>query len=425
VIGAGVVGSSIALQLSRSGRAVVVIDRGKAVGGGSTSASSAIVRFHYSTRAGVVAAWESKFGWERWGDYLGHIDPSGLAQYIQTGGLVIESPRFAIDRVTALFAEAGIPFERLTAGELRARFPALDAGRYYPPRALDDDRFWDDPAGEVGALWTPDGGYVNDPQLAAQNLMYAAKQEGARVLLRSEVAEILRDDHRVAGVRTSGGGEISAPTVVNAAGPHSRYVNEMAGVLDEFAVSTRPLRQEVHHVAPRPGQSFPGLTHVADDDLGTYFRPEPGGGLLVGGQEPECDPMEWLDDPDSCNEAATRQLFEAHVTRLARRVPEVSVPLRPSGIAGVYDVSDDWIPIYDCTSLQGYYVAIGTSGNQFKNAPVIGQIMMTLINGCESGQDHDREPIMWHTQETKLDVDLSHYSRRRQPNRDSTRTVMG
>ena len=28
------------------------------------------------------------------------------------------------------------------------------------------------------------------------------------------------------------------------------------------------------------------------------------------------------------------------------------------------DVSDDWIPIYDQSSLPGYYMAIGTSGNQ-------------------------------------------------------------
>lgn len=56
IIGAGVVGCSIALGLARAGLAVVVVDRNKAVGAGSTSASSAVVRFHYSTRDGVIAA---------------------------------------------------------------------------------------------------------------------------------------------------------------------------------------------------------------------------------------------------------------------------------------------------------------------------------------------------------------------------------
>ena len=424
VIGAGVVGCSIALQLARAGLAVAVIDRNRGVGAGSTSASSAVVRFHYSTRAGVIAAWESKFSWECWGEFLGHADPAGLARYIHTGGLVLESPVFAMDRVTGLFTEVGIPFERLSPAQLRERFPALDTGRYYPPRALSDDRFWDDAHGEIGALWTPDGGYVHDPQLATHNLMHAAQEEGARLVLGTQIAEIVTGGGRVSGVRTAVGQVISAAIIVNAAGPHSGHVNDLAGVRGEFAISTRPLRQEVHHIAPRPGQQLTGLTHVGDCDLGTYFRPEPGGGLLVGGQEPDCDPMQWLDDPDDYRPAVTAAIFEAQVTRLARRVPDVPVPPRPTGIAGVYDVSDDWIPVYDRTSLPGYYVAIGTSGNQFKNAPVIGQLMTALITECEAGRDHDSDPVVWRAPHTQLDVDLTHYSRLRQPHASSG-TVMG
>src|SRR5690242_21426987 len=39
-----------------------------------------------------------------------------------------------------------------------------------PPRRIDDDAFWADAAGQLGALWTPDAGYVDDPALAAVNL---------------------------------------------------------------------------------------------------------------------------------------------------------------------------------------------------------------------------------------------------------------
>ena len=44
VIGAGVIGSSIALQLKRLGHDVTVVERNSAAGMGSTSASSAVVR---------------------------------------------------------------------------------------------------------------------------------------------------------------------------------------------------------------------------------------------------------------------------------------------------------------------------------------------------------------------------------------------
>jgi sarcosine oxidase subunit beta len=200
----------------------------------------------------------------------------------------------------------------------------------------------------------------------------------------------------------------------------------MAGVIDEFRVGTRPLRQEVHHVAsPNVPGGVESLPMVADGDLGTYFRSQPGGGLLVGGQEPECDPLVWLDDPDNYDAAPTVPSYEAQVTRVARRLPDLAVPPRPSGIVGIYDVSDDWIPIYDRTSLDGYYVAIGTSGNQFKNAPVVGQLMRHLIDACESGHDHDSEPVMWTTPLTNLDVNLGHYSRLRTVNPDSSFSVMG
>ena len=80
IIGAGVVGASIALELQRSGRSVTVIDKGESVGGGSTSASSALIRFYYSTRSGVVAAWESFHRWNAWEDHLGYVN-GPIAQF--------------------------------------------------------------------------------------------------------------------------------------------------------------------------------------------------------------------------------------------------------------------------------------------------------------------------------------------------------
>ena len=46
VIGAGVMGSSIAYELQQSGLETLVVDKGDAVGGGSISATSAVIRFN-------------------------------------------------------------------------------------------------------------------------------------------------------------------------------------------------------------------------------------------------------------------------------------------------------------------------------------------------------------------------------------------
>jgi len=61
VIGAGIIGTAIALELARSGRRTISVDRLPAAGYGSTSSSCAIVRVHYSTLQGTAFAYDAYF----------------------------------------------------------------------------------------------------------------------------------------------------------------------------------------------------------------------------------------------------------------------------------------------------------------------------------------------------------------------------
>ncbi|MDG2428220.1 MAG: FAD-dependent oxidoreductase [Acidimicrobiales bacterium] len=432
VVGAGIMGASISLELQRIGRSVLVVDRGGAVGAGSTSASSAVVRFNYSTLAGVTAAWESAHRWADWVGHLGHTsgaDP--LARFVTCPMLFFEPPGFPRAEATALLSAVGVPWEVLDETGLKQRFPAIDPGRYHPPRRPDDPRFDIGPFGRIDALLTPDSGFIDDPQLAAVNLMNAARHLGTEVRLRSEVVEVRRsgtNPDRTIGITLADGTQIDTTVVVNAAGPWSSGLNHLAGVFTgatDGVVANRPMRQEVH-VVPAPEQFVldGGGAMMSDLDLGYYARPQPGGTLLVGGVEPECDPLEWLDDPDATPANPTVECFEAQVWRLARRLPGLAIPHRPSGLAGVYDVTPDWVPIYDRTSLDGFYVAIGTSGNQFKNAPLVGQIMCEIIEACESGHDHDAQAVTTWCNRIDRPLDLAAFSRLRALT-PTTGTVMG
>jgi sarcosine oxidase, subunit beta len=423
VIGAGVIGSSIALELARSGRQVVVVDKAGGVGHGSTSASSAVVRFTFSTAAGVATAWESKQHWAAWQEHLGVEVTTDLARYVQCGLAMLDVDFAPRSSYVPLLADAGVPYEEWDAETLVRRIPGIDVGRYGPPRRIDDEAFWTEASGTLGAVYTPDGGYVSDPQLAAQNLADAAVAHGARFLLGHAVVGVDRDDSRVRGVGLADGTTIACPIVVNAAGPWSGRINGLAGVGADFTIGLRPMRQEVHQVAA-PAATGNGIA-FADMDLGTYIRPEAGGNLLVGGTEPECDPLQWIDDPDDCDPNPTLALFDAQVTRAARRLPDLAVPNRATGIAGVYDVADDWTPIYDQTDLGGFFVAIGTSGNQFKNAPVVGQFLRAIIDQVEAGTSHDDQPVQFLASRTGAKIDLSAFSRRRPLNTGSSGTVMG
>ena len=184
----------------------------------------------------------------------------------------------------------------------------------------------------------------------------------------------------------AGGDVVEAPVVVNVGGPHSSVINQMAGVTGDMRIGHRPLRNEMFAVPAPSGFALDdGATIVADLDIGQYFRPQIGGTLLVGGTEPDCDELEWIDDPDNFREQPTVEIWETSMFRLARRMPEFGVPSRPVGLAALYDASDDWVPIYDKSSLAGFYMACGTSGNQFKNAPLAGQFIRALVDAAERG----------------------------------------
>lgn len=420
VIGAGVIGCSVAYQFAREGRKTIVIDRAKGPGMGSTSASSAIIRFHYSTYTGVAASWEAKHCWEAWEEHLGGTDDGSLARFHRTGGLILDYPDLDVWGTCARYDEVGVPYERWTAAQIRDRFPGIDPARHFPPKPVASAAFWDEPDGELGATWTPDAGFIDDPAFAAHNLMVAARRHGAEFRFGESLTSIGSRGGRVTEVITGAGGIISCDVLVNVAGPHSGVINRLAGVADEFKIRTRPMRQEVHEL-PASGAVYP---MVADTDLGTYFRPTPVGNLLVGGAEPECDPLPWVDDPDNVGINPTLEAYEAQTLRVARRLPGLSIPPAPKGIVGVYDVSTDWVPIYDRTSLGGYYVAIGTSGNQFKNAPVVGGFLHSIVSATESGVDHDRQPVQHVLPRTNLTISLGDYSRLREPTKTAG-NVMG
>ena len=300
IIGAGVIGCALALELSRRGHRTVNVDKAAAAGSGSTVNSCAIIRFSYSTVEGVNFAWEGGQYWSNWADHIGTDDELGLIDYHECGQLVMTSATDArAERVAELWDQLDIPYERLGLDELRARFPWLDHGMYGPPKRPEDPAFWADAEESItGAIYTPNGGYVSDPQLSCHNLQRGAEALGATFRFTAEVVSVDRSAERVTGVTLAGGERLEAPVVVNVAGPHSAVINKMAGVFDEMNIKTAALRHEVHHVPSPAGMDFEAEGVVgADDDVGFYFRPEVGNHVLLGSVDAPCDPREFV-DPD-------------------------------------------------------------------------------------------------------------------------------
>ncbi len=436
VIGAGIFGCGISYELARRGHRVTTVEMNPGPGQGSTSSSGAIVRFMYSTVDGVRLAWEGNRYWEDFADYLEtppEAHETGVAHKVTTGLWFLRLDDALHELYIHNLTEAGVDFEDWTAEQVTERFPFMTLDTYGGPASPDDERFFGPPTGAYrGALYTADAGYVSDPMLAARNLATAAEAKGATFRYGTRVAEILTTDGRdgsartVRGVRLTDGEELSAPIVVNVGGPWSASLVEMAGLTGTMTIETRPMRHEAHVAPPPSGVDFEtegGI--VADLDIGVYYRPESGNQIFVGSTDPECDGHDWVDDLDAMNREVTRDISERQMLRTARRFPDFGIPHTFRGVAEAYDVSTDWGPVYDRTDVDGLFVAMGTSGNQFKNACVASHLMAELVTAVEGGLDHDAEPLVVEGRYTGTPIDMGSFSRNRDINADSTGSVLG
>ena len=427
VVGAGVIGASVAFELSKAGYKTLTVDRNQQVGHGSTAGSCACIRMHYSTFDGTALAWEGFHYWRDWSEYLETSKTTALSRFVQTGCLVMKSDTNGhLQRHLKNSQALNCPVEEWSSERIAERLPIYNLESFSPARTSDDPSFGK-PNGSYlnGGVYWPNGGYVTDPALSAQNLADAAGAYGASFKMGVEVAQILTSAGRVSGVKLTTGESLYAPIVVNVAGPASSKINRMADVLDDMTIVTRALRQEVVHVPSPEGFDFEtdGMM-VSDSDISLYCRPEHGNNILIGSEDPECDLHQWVDDDTDFNRDFTEQ-WTTQAMRYGQRVPSLGIPQQARGIVDLYDASTDWLPIYDKSSLPGFYMACGSSGNQYKNAPIAGKMMASLIQFCESGNDHDVNPLQFTLPFIGHDVNVGFYSRKRKINTESSFSVLG
>ncbi len=426
IIGAGVIGAATAFELSKMGWRTLNVDRYPTSGYGSTAASCAIIRVHYSTFDGCALAFEGYHYWKNWESHLEFVDERGLAKFVECGCMIYQTKlNDYLANVIKRADELSIPYEIWDSERIKKQLPIVDIGKFGPVKLPSDKSFGKKSSSPInGSVYFPTAGYINDPQLSAHNLQRAAENYGGQFLFNKSVEKIIKANGRVGGVILSDGGSISSRVVVNVAGPHSMKVNEMAGVQSLSNIKTRALKVEVSHVQSPETFDYQkqGLV-VSDSDIGCYSRPETGNNILIGSEDPECDERIFV-DPDSWNENFTEQ-WRTQVLRQAQRYPDLPITSKVRGVVSLYDVSDDWIPIYDKSDLPGFYMAIGTSGNQYKNAPVAGVMMSKLIEACENGHQHDSDPLQMKLQFIDQTINLGFYSRNRKINKESSMSVLG
>ncbi|MBI4497875.1 MAG: FAD-binding oxidoreductase, partial [Chloroflexi bacterium] len=208
IIGGGVIGSSIAYYLTKKGcRDVVVLER-HFLGSGSTSKAAGGIRQQFSTEVNVRLSQVSVQVFERFEQEFDRP-----ADFRQEGYLFLLTQ---LDQVAQF--RRNVAMQQRLGVDVRWLTPA-QAGTLVPQLFLDD---------VLAATYCPTDG-VADPYQVTQGFARRAAEQGARFLEFTEATGLLVRLGRVQGVRTTRG-DITADTVVIAAGPWSAEVGRMAGV---------------------------------------------------------------------------------------------------------------------------------------------------------------------------------------------------
>jgi sarcosine oxidase, subunit beta len=347
ILGAGVMGASIAFHLAQRGAGkVVVIDKDHVASGGS-GRSSALVRMHYSFPQEVELAVISLRMFQNWQEVVG-----AAGDFRKTGFVRIVAPNeMARLRLNVeMQRNLGVAVELIGRQQLH---------ELEPDWVVDDVEL---------AAYEPDAGY-GDGAGVAGDFLSRARELGVTYLSRTQAASIAASDGRVRGVVTERG-EIATPVVISATGPWTRPLFQQAGY-------DLPIECELHQVAIliTPPDMKGGGCACIDSGTATYFRSDGQDKFLVGDFYGKRGV-----DPDNFPQRAADESLEEIIERACRRIPKLASAEVMRGVTGVYDMTPDSRPLLgEIPGIDGLYVCAGFSGMGFKISPAIGLVMSELV----------------------------------------------
>ena len=350
VIGAGVIGSSVAYHLARLGAGrVLVLDRLQ-IGAGTSTQSSGILRTHYSVIENVELA---KRSWAVFKDFAGYIgDDEASAGLVKCGYMICapEGPKLEPLRAS-LAGQAGVGVE--------VRLLDRDAARELLPIAQFDD------AALIG--YEPEAGFA-DAYLVATGFARAARRQGVKIMEGVNVERLLLEGGRVVGVETNQG-TFHSNTVISTQ-------NIWAGDIEQWTGVPTPVKAERHAVLALAGPEAYSFKMPVFKDLGSpgmlYCRSYGGNQMLVS----EGTVGEALAQPDNEQGDISMDYVIEVGSQVAERFPSFAEAGLASSWTGVYDVTPDWNPVLGrLPDVPGLVVGYGFSGHGFKLSPGVGLVL--------------------------------------------------
>lgn len=355
IIGGGVNGCSLAYQLAKKDKSVILCERNYLCSG-ATGRCGAGIRQQWSTRENAELSIKSIKIFEKLEKELGQ--EIGLRQ----GGYLIivhdKKELLQAEKNVKMEKELGLDVSILTPDEIANIVPILDI------KGMN----------AIGATFCPTDGHV-DPFKTTHAYAKAAEKNGAKLYKFTNVEEIKTKNKRIDSVITNRG-KIKTDIVVNAAGAWSKQIAERLNI----KLPNKPFRKEIL-VTERVKPVFKAMVISFKD--GIYFSQQDEGQILGGIPIPNEKPG-YLTIPtfDFLNHMSKT------LTRYAPTLKYVNVIRQWTGY---YDVTPDARPILgEVEQLKGFIQCNGFSGHGFMLSPMVTKILTDYIADGKSSDILER-----------------------------------
>lgn len=352
VIGAGVIGTSIARELCRNNLSVIILEKENDVACGATKANSAIVHAGYNEPPGTMRARMNVLGNAMFDEFCKVLN----VPFERIGSLVVAFSNADMDAVRELYENGkklGVPNLRIVdAGAVYEMEPNLNPGLQ-------------------GALFAPSAG-ITEPWEIAVACAENALDNGAELRLNFEVVDI--EELMDAFVIRSESESVKAKYLINCAGIHADDVHDMVSDMQDFKLHPR---RGHYYLLDRETEGY--VRHVifpcpSELGKGTLILPTVEGNILVG---PDSEDLS-ADMKSSVETTANRLGFvRAKASQLSEEIPFDKKITEFSGLRAEPD-GDDFI-IGWSKSVRNFYNVAGIKSPGLSSAPAIADYVRRAL----------------------------------------------
>lgn len=363
IIGAGSVGVPSALAMAREGLKILVLDKlpspcqadnKHAIGGIRATHTERSKIWLCQRSIDIFSTWEEEHGDDIWWEQGGYCFVSHTKEHERL-----------LKQNVQLQKSHGLKIDYVDSEAIKELIPGINEKEL------------------LGGTYSPEDGNCS-PLLSLHAFYRQSRDFGAEYRFNEKVTEILIDNSKIKGVKSTKG-EYKSEFVINAAGGNAKEIGNMADI-------DLPVEPESHEAGiTEPVKKFfnpmvvdirPAQDAKFGNSKNYYFYQNKEGKVI------------FCLTPDPSIKGMDRQETSSFLPQISKRMIDLLPRLRNIKVRrtwrGLYPMTPDGNPILGETErLEGFLLAIGMCGQGFMLGPAVGELMSRLVREKLTTRDEE------------------------------------